>query len=327
MRVATFNLENLDAGGDEDQPELEERIALMRPQILRLEADVLCLQEIHGQGEGGDRRLSALDALLEGTPYAEYNRVTTTLEDSDQPYAERNLVTLSRYEVKSSRQYKHDFAPAPVYRPVTAVPEEEAAKLTWERPILRATLELPDGNPVDVLNLHLKSKNPTAVAGQKKDPYTWKSASGWAEGFFISSLKRVGQALEVRMLIDQLLDEDEGARILTAGDFNAKLDEVPLQAITGPVERTGNGELAWRVMIPCEKSVPEPERYSLIYQGEGEMIDHILMSRSLLAFYKDAEVHNELLHDESIAYATDLKYPESDHAPVVATFDLDPGFE
>jgi exonuclease III len=35
------------------------------------------------------------------------------------------------------------------------------------------------------------------------------------------------------------------------------------------------------------------------------------------------EIHNELLHDESAAFAIDRKFPESDHAPVVATFNFD----
>jgi exonuclease III len=35
-----------------------------------------------------------------------------------------------------------------------------------------------------------------------------------------------------------------------------------------------------------------------------------------------AQIHNEVLHDESIAFATDRQYPESDHAPVVATFEF-----
>jgi exonuclease III len=52
------------------------------------------------------------------------------------------------------------------------------------------------------------------------------------------------------------------------------------------------------------------------------MLDHILASRSLLAFYRNTEIHNELLHDESAAFATDEKFPESDHAPVVAEFVL-----
>lgn len=36
--------------------------------------------------------------------------------------------------------------------------------------------------------------------------------------------------------------------------------------------------------------------------------------------YDSTEVHAELLHDESIAFATDVLYPESDHAPIVASF-------
>ena len=333
MRIATFNLENLDEGGGEDEPTLEQRIELMRPQLLRLEADILCLQEVNGQGERGARTLSALEALLEDTPYADYQRATTSLENGDEPYAQRNLVTLSRYKITDYEQYKHDFAPPPAYRLVTgnADKEEEAdgegaeggaEEITWERPILHTKLELTDGRELDVLNLHLKSKRPTNIPEQKIDPFTWKSASGWAEGFFLSSMKRVGQALEVRMLIDSLFDEDEEALIVCAGDFNAEFDSVPLKAIRGDVEETGNGDLALRVMAPCEKSIPESARYSLYYLGEGQMIDHILMSRSLLASYRGVEVHNELLHDESVAYATDVKYPESDHAPVVAFFEL-----
>lgn len=62
--------------------------------------------------------------------------------------------------------------------------------------------------------------------------------------------------------------------------------------------------------------------HTVLYHGKGTMIDHVLVSRSLLAFYRGAEIHNELLHDESSAFATDIKFPESDHAPVVAAFEL-----
>lgn len=53
------------------------------------------------------------------------------------------------------------------------------------------------------------------------------------------------------------------------------------------------------------------------------MIDHLLVSRSMLTYYKYTEVHNEMLHDESLSFAGDKKHPESDHAPVVAEFSLD----
>ena len=50
------------------------------------------------------------------------------------------------------------------------------------------------------------------------------------------------------------------------------------------------------------------------------MLDHIIVSRPLLALLLDAEIHNEALPDESGAFRQDTKFPESDHAPVVAEF-------
>ena len=135
-------------------------------------------------------------------------------------------------------------------------------------------------------------------------------------------MMRVGQALETRVLIDEIFTGDEEALIVVCGDFNADLDDVPVKAIRGDVESTGNGDLSRRVMVPCENTIPESARYSLLYLGKGEMIDHILMSRGLLGYYRRSEVHNEFLHDESIAFASDVKYPESDHAPVVAEFEV-----
>jgi endonuclease/exonuclease/phosphatase family metal-dependent hydrolase len=200
----------------------------------------------------------------------------------------------------------------------------EAEKMSWERPILACSIRV-GGKLLHVLNVHLKSKRPTDIPEQKKDRYTWKTASGWAEGFFLSSMKRVGQTLETRMLIDGIFDEDERALIVAAGDFNADTDDVPLQAIRGDVESHGNADLAERVMVPIEKSIPKPSRYSLLYLGRGEMIDHLLVSRQMLQYHKGSEIHNELLHDESISFATDVKYPESDHAPVIAEFELPDG--
>ena len=40
----------------------------------------------------------------------------------------------------------------------------------------------------------------------------------------------------------------------------------------------------------------------------------------MLTYYRGTEIHNEVLPDESGAFRTDVKFPESDHAPVVADF-------
>ena len=52
------------------------------------------------------------------------------------------------------------------------------------------------------------------------------------------------------------------------------------------------------------------------------LLDHILISQSMLPYYRNSEIHNETLHDESIAFAKDTKYPESDHAPFIAEFEI-----
>lgn len=323
VRIATFNLENFDNKLGKT-PTLNDRIAVMKPQIIRLNADILCLQEVNGQEiDGEPRQLLALKQLLAGTQYEGYNMVSTKTIDNFQVYDERNLIILSRYDIISHSQLKNENIPPPEYRKVTASPAEpEAKEVEWERPILKATIKLPNEKEIHVINLHLKSKIPTPVKGQKRGFNSWKTASGWAEGFFISSMKRVGQALETRILIDQIMDDDENAFVAVCGDFNADQKSVPVMAILGEVEQTQNSELLNRVLFPCENGIPESSRYSLFYRGKGEMIDHLLVSRNMLEFYKGTEIHNEMLHDESVAYASDKKYPESDHAPIVAEFHI-----
>lgn len=324
LRIVTFNMENLDDKPDAE-PTLNERIALMRPQLLRLQADLLCLQEVNGQETPGQpRQLLALAELFAGTPYQSFNTVSTKKEDGSEVYDVRNLVVATKHQIPEHKQFKHDFAQAPQYQRVTADPKDtEAKKVTWERPILYAKVKLSGNASLHVINLHLKSRLPTSIPGQKKDRFTWESTPGWAEGYFLSSMKRVGQALEVRMFVDTLFDDDPDALIVVCGDFNADFDDVPVQAIRGDVENTGNGELAPRVLVPCERTIPEPSRFSLYHHGKGSMLDHLLVSRRLLGMYRGTEIHNELLHDESVAFAMDTKFPESDHAPVVAEFELD----
>lgn len=59
-----------------------------------------------------------------------------------------------------------------------------------------------------------------------------------------------------------------------------------------------------------------------MHQGKGRMLDHVMISRSLLIYYRGIEIHNEFLHDESLAFAIGKLDPESDHAPVLTEFAL-----
>ncbi|MGW9374148.1 endonuclease/exonuclease/phosphatase family protein [Streptomyces xanthophaeus] len=328
IRIATFNLENFDETLPEFQPSLADRIALMRPQITRLRADIACFQEVHGQERPGQpRALLALQELLVGTNLDGAPLVSTKPAD-EAVFRLRNLVVATHLPVIRHQQLKNDLVAEPRYQRLTAQPPDvEPVGIGVERPILHAQIDIGHAAPgrvLHVINVHLKSKIPSDIPGQVADPKKgiWRTADSWAEGSFLSSMKRMSQALEVRRLVDQILNDDADARIIVAGDFNAEPEEVPVLAICGNVEDTNNGELASRVLVPIEHTIPSQARYTLFHHGRGQMIDHMLVTRNLLAHYRGSEIHNEILHDDSIAFATDTKYPESDHAPVVATFDF-----
>ncbi|MEO6550731.1 MAG: endonuclease/exonuclease/phosphatase family protein [Ferruginibacter sp.] len=301
IRIATFNVENLDDKLDQNPP-LVETIKFLRPQLIRLRADIICLQEIHGQETPGQPRdVKALKQVLENTLYANFN-IACTKTTSNEVLDERNLVVLSRFPITDQRQFLNDIVPAPQYQTVTALPLSESTVKTirWERPIFHVTLDIGTAKPLHIINLHFKSRLPVDVAGQKLNRFTWKTSAGWAEGSFLASMKRVGQALETRILLDQLFESDPEAMIVIAGDFNAHPDEVPVEGIRGAVDSTDNPLLAFSEMIPCEHTIPEPSRYSFIHRGQKRMLDHMLISRQMLMRYKHAELHNETLRDESL---------------------------
>ena len=81
----------------------------MKPQLIRLDAYILCLQEVNGQEtEGEPRKLLALQKLIGGTIYEDYYLVSTKTADGYQVYDQRNLVILSKYEIESSDQFRND---------------------------------------------------------------------------------------------------------------------------------------------------------------------------------------------------------------------------
>lgn len=324
MRIATFNLESFDMPPRADIP-LEERISIIRPQLTRLAADIVCFQEINGQREkpGPERRLIALERLLKDTPYAGFERAVTAAEDGSGVADVHNLVILSRYPITDSRQIRHDLVDAPVYRCVTATPaEDKAQQIVWDRPILATTLELGDARTLHIFNVHLRAPLAAPVAGQKEAPFVWKSAQGWAEGYFLAAVKRAGQALELRLAIDQVLDADPGALITVCGDLNAEDHEAPLRIALAAEEDTGSGKLAQRALVPLERSISQDRRFTVIHHGRPLMLDHMLVSHTLLGFFRQLEIHNEGLADELVGYRKVDRPPDSFHAPMVAEFAL-----
>jgi len=326
LRIATFNLENLDDRPDADPP-LAARIRVLRPQLERLEADILCLQEVNGQkpAGGGPRELRALAELVAGTDYENFHRVATTSPAGpDHGVADKhNLVILSRHPIAAHRDIRHELIPPPSYRPVTPRPPvSEPQPVHWERPVLYAAVTLPDGQRLHVFNLHLRAPLAAHVAGQKEDRFAWKSVAGWAEGFFLATVKRIGQATETRLAVEDIFDREPDALLCVCGDCNAEEREMPLRVLRADVDDTGNAALAMRSLVSLERSVPAERRFSVLHAGHKAMLDHLLASRALAARLREVRIDNESLGDELVAFASAHKSPESYHAPLVAAFAL-----
>ena len=325
MRIATFNLESLDlAPGGEAA--LARRIAVLAPQIDRLSADILCLQEVNAQRLGGQtaprpapRQLAALKQLLAATKAADWPLVASSGPAGKGPAEVHNLAIVSRLPLLRSREVRHELVPPQPYRAVTARPSEAAAlTLEWDRPLLHAVLALPGGEPLHVINLHLRSPLAAPIPGQKTAPFVWASLAGWAEGFFAATLKRSGQALEARLLVEEIFDAEPEALIAVCGDLNAGVEETPARILRGAVEDSGNSDLSARVLRPLEQGLPPARRFSVIHGGRKLMLDHILASPALARRFTAIEALNEHLPDETAMPEDD---PRSNHAPLVAGFD------
>jgi endonuclease/exonuclease/phosphatase family metal-dependent hydrolase len=325
MRIATFNLESLDVP-PKAAISLEDRIAILRPQLARMAADVVCFQEVNAQQEnaGSERRLLALELLLQETPYAEFERSVTGTAGGRSMADVHNLVVLSRFPIQDSGEIWNKFVDAPLYRCVTAIPtEDEARHIRWDRPILKTVIQLDGVRMLHVLNVHLRAPLAAPVAGQKDAPFVWSSTQGWAEGYFLAAMKRAGQALELRLAIDQIFDSDPDALIAVCGDFNAEDHETALRIVLASEEDTGSGRLATRSLVPLERSIPQDRRFTTLHHARPLMLDHILVSHTLLGFFRHLEIHNEALADELIGYTKIDKPPDSFHAPMVAELALD----
>ncbi|HAU29293.1 MAG TPA: endonuclease [Rhodospirillaceae bacterium] len=323
FRIATFNLENLDEPLSGNVP-FADRLAILRSQLQRLRADIICFQEVNSQRitSGGGRELLALTHLLQGTPYEGWPMAAAGGVSGDEIADRHNLVIVSRWPFVARQVFRHALVPPPMVQVMTSEPAQAAPQaVEWDRPVLHVEFEI-GGRQVHLINIHLRASLAAFIPGQKVGPVAWQRVSSWAEGFYLASIKRAGQALEVRFLIDRIFDADPEAFIIVAGDFNADDGEVPLRIVRGDEEDTRNGKLAGRMMVPIDRNVPQGQRFSVIHAGRAMMLDHILVSRPLLGWFRKAEIHNEALGDEVIAASEIEQSPESFHAPLVAEFEV-----
>jgi endonuclease/exonuclease/phosphatase family metal-dependent hydrolase len=318
IRLATFNIENLGRRNG-DGADIQARRPTLQAQLARIDADILCLQEVNAQGggAGSPRRFRDLDAVLDGSAYAGFHRAHTRGKHGAGPIQIHNLVTLSRWPIRQSRQLWNDLVAPPEYVPRP----DTAASVAWDRPILLSEIDIGADRALHVINLHLRAPLASHIADEKAAPLVWKSVPGWAEGFFVTAMKRAGQAFEVRLAVDEIFDADAGALVVVTGDFNATTRDVPVRIIRGDPEDTGNAQLAHRALVSLSEGAGD-SAYTVMHGERRVMLDHILVSRPLALACRKITVDNAALLDETEPASVGARRPGSYHAPVVAEFEL-----
>ena len=148
------------------------------------------------------------------------------------------------------------------------------------------------GKPIVLVNLHLRSKGGDDPIFGRRQPRV--------EG---SSRRRTDQAKVVADFVSEVVKNDPAARVVVLGDLNDFENSDALSAI----EKAGLEDLVER--LPLEN------RYSYVYLGNSQVLDHILVSESLT---NGAEV--EMVHVNSEFPAADRA---SDHDPVIVRLAFD----
>ncbi|MDY7041672.1 MAG: PKD domain-containing protein, partial [Chloroflexota bacterium] len=170
----------------------------------------------------------------------------------------------------------------------------DGQNMLFSRPPLLVNLTV-DGFPLTVIVNHFKSKSQDTAEQQVTLP------------------RRIEQAQWVAGLVDEVLAADPQADVIVLGDLNDFLDSEPLAALT-------SGDRLRDVLFDVEK----PYRYTYIYTGESEVLDHVLVSADLegefqgvMPFHINADFPVPEFEDETLRKS-------SDHDPVLTWFRLSP---
>ncbi|MDX3849619.1 endonuclease/exonuclease/phosphatase family protein [Streptomyces sp. AK02-01A] len=85
-----------------------------------------------------------------------------------------------------------------------------------------------------------------------------------------SEVQRLAQAKEVNTFVSGLLAKDKKAKVVVLGDLNDFPFSPPVDALT-----------KGRVLTDLMSTLPKNERYSYVYDGNSQTLDHILVSPAL----------------------------------------------
>jgi predicted extracellular nuclease len=284
---------------------LARKVESVADTLARLDADVVCLQEV--KNERVCRLvLEKLEGRIAGYP--------TVVVGGGEDIRGIRTAVLARFPLAAEPvRHTRDSGAEGFCLPRVADGDPDPAVHHFKRGLLEVPLTLPDGERLTLFNVHLKS-------GYSIHPRPPGSQTEVAEGFVRASMLRTAEALQVRRLVDQRIAERPQALVAVAGDFNEGPDSLLLRAVTGDlVEEIRRGIPG--ALYTVTGGIPLDRRFSIVYRGRREQLDHVLVTKSLWSRFREARILNEAHYDPD-AYLRERSRegPDSDHAPVLATF-------
>jgi endonuclease/exonuclease/phosphatase family metal-dependent hydrolase len=318
LSLATFNVKDLfDPADEAARPYVDAKLSTLARCFAQIDADVLALQEV-----GSLECLRQILERLEGR--GRYGEPIVAAPD------DRGIrcALLSRLPLAHVRVLKPERLAFPVFR--AGDPPPFGDRISMRRGVICARVDAGALGDIDVFVAHFKSKR--RMPERKADgslPDGVERASGLeiAEAELRSLVYRAAEALWLRSIVDARLAEASDARIAVMGDLNDGADSLIVRTLIG---------VSPGALRACADRVPEAHRFSVLWGGRKEQLDHVLATDNLYEQIKAAVFLNETLRDHgslggpnpntgaSPLLASEHNppppTPDSDHAPFVVRF-------
>jgi endonuclease/exonuclease/phosphatase family metal-dependent hydrolase len=305
-RIGTWNLENLfrpggGSGSPTDADVYGAKLDALAATIDRLQVDVLAVQEV-----GDPRALTDLVQRLAGDWH-------TALADPDTRGIRTGLVSRPDLTmVEQVRAFPDLLAPVQV--------DDRGTTITGlGRPALRGRMRL-EGRDIDVVSVHLKSKLLTFPDGR----FSPRDEDERARYGVYALHRRAAEAAGVRSYVTALLADDPDSAVVVAGDLNDEPQAATTQILHGPPGSevgtggfdqpdAGDPQRLWNTA----GFIDEADRWSRVYRGRRELIDHVLCSHSLINAVEAATTGGGPVESITDQPRARRNSPASDHRPVL----------
>ncbi|MBC2607151.1 lamin tail domain-containing protein [Pelagicoccus albus] len=311
LNVATLNTENLfdlidnpdknDQGTTPTAEELEIKLEKLSATIgIGLDfPEIICVQEVENQAI-----LQELaDRLNSKVRFGGFNYAAASLETSDARGIETGyLYDQTRVKLEELYQLSDEIVPGVS----DAFGETSVSK--GREPLVGVFKYR--GQLITLVNNHFKSKGGDgALYGSVQPPVRE------------SEVQRKLQAQVVRDFADLLLAEDKNAMIGITGDFNDFQFAEPGEGNNHTLGIIEGEEGALYMENVVKTEVPEFSRFSYLYEGNSQVLDHFLLSAKFADKLREADfVHLNSAYLDVYMEDTSVLERSSDHDPLLLKF-------